>query len=181
MYKVKGTAYRVAFATVAALVLILLPGCDFARRLTGRPDSEALAEMRHCRDAFLQKQMLLKRKRTEDSLLLVRDSLLLDSLMRCSHVAVRKVSQLAARPKDALDSKYYLMMGYFRKEGNAARLGDTISSRGYAPLLISFSDGATAVALFPSEFVQTALDCRMMISGCDFFPEDSWIMYNDIE
>lgn len=155
------------------LLVLSVSGCDMFRRMAGRPTSEEL-ELKRMEIARRQKEielMKIDQKKQADSLAV------LDSLRRMCG-AVLNVSELGGVYTTALDSRYYVVVGAFRKQGNADALISRVSDAGYLPVSISFRNGLNAVAVAPSDRVSDALLSLKAVKREDFCPEDVWILVN---
>lgn len=152
-------------------------GCDMFRKLAGRPTQEELMRM---------EQMVQEEKRHQariDSLDRLRqakeDSIaIMDSLMQIKGTILNP-SEVGGLFTTKLDSKYYVVVGAFKNRNNAEDLFDTVSERGYKPILISFRNGFNAIAMCPTNSVQEAFASLKRVRSESFCPDDVWILVNE--
>lgn len=175
-------AFLARITAIAALAAVV-QGCDFVRTVLGRPDS---AEVEHARQVRLSRQEQRRQARLEaerrraDSLAAVSDSLFVVSAAEQRGIVFKRLSSLKSVPTEIPDFRYCLMMGYFSMKDNALRLASRMEADGQEPLLIGFTSGATGVALFPSDMAQETVGGMETVRGKEYFPEDSWIIINDL-
>lgn len=144
--------------TVLAAMLSLT-GCDFFRRLAGRPDSEWI----EAKAEAIRLEEEARRAR-QDSL----EKALADS-----------AAALAARQKAAAENhryRYCVVLGAFSSRENAERYAEEVSRKGYRTELIAFRNGSTAVAVSASDDRQEAERTLAEIQRQDFCPKGAWIL-----
>lgn len=183
------TVCRVSVIVMSLSLLLLLPSCDFCRRLAGRPDSEEIEQMR----AAMQKEEQLKHQAAveaarEDSLRTVlelakakaeKDSLDAAQDLERKGVKVLAVSNYGISEDVRLTHRYYIITGSYRMLPNAERQARDCRSAGYEALLIKLANGCHLVAVSPSDRLSDIAAERVRVSKENFCPEDSWILVND--
>lgn len=160
-------------------IMMSVTGCDFMRRLAGRPTSEDIERIRV--EKLLAEEAALKA--SLDSLKAekeaVQDSI--DSLEFFVQQGgtVLNPSKLGGLYTTKLQYKYYVIIGAFRNRANAEALLRTAEKADYKPVLISFRNGLLAVGLCPMEERFGALEMVRMIRKESFCPADVWILVNE--
>ncbi len=156
--------------------LFLLGGCDFFRKVAGRPTS---GEIEAKRD-FIEKEQAGHRGRLDSLKMMQRqisDSLeILDSIraMKSSIVEARQLSEEVRR---SLPSRYYVIVGTFGNADNASRCASRAGDAGYPAAQIRYRNGFTAVGVCPSDNLPDAFASLRVIRGVGFCP-DAWILDN---
>ena len=160
------------------LGLSMLQGCDFLRRLAGRPTSDEIAAKREViirEEAAHQARMdSLSRveKAKADSLALL-DSLRQSGEMFLSVTSLRRANTLK------LDKRYYIVVGAFSNADNASWLASKIQSAGYEVAKIPYGNGFTAVGVAGTDSLAHLWDNLRRIRAEAFCPKDVWILVND--
>ena len=180
---------------VAALTLT---GCDFMRKMTGRPTSEEVEQMK----AEIERVELLKQEEARlraviDSLTAVQQVALDSAACAADSAAVdtvqiEVVEQVAvqkAEPKVVyadnyayltphLENRFYIIIGAFQTYANAKALMDKAAMFGYSPVLIGCKDGLIGVGVCPVDEYEDALRALQILRREEFCPKDSWIYTN---
>ncbi len=141
------------------MALFFLTGCDFFRRLAGRPDSEwikakaeAIGREEAARQARLD-SIAAAEKAAADS------TAAADSVARANHIY-----------------RYCIVLGSFSSRENAERYLDEISGKGYPGTLIQFRNGSTAVGICPTDSQEEAKKSLADLQRQDFCPKGAWIL-----
>lgn len=150
-----------AFLTIALVVSVatVATGCDFFRRLAGRPDSEWIETKR----AAIAKN--------EEALRIRLDSL-------------EKARQAAADSAAAADSvrlanhryRFCIILGSFSSKENAERYIEEIARKGYKGEMLAFRNGTTAVGVCPTDDEAQAKKSLEELQRQDFCPKGAWIL-----
>lgn len=149
-----------AFLTIAVmtLVAIAVTGCDFFRRLAGRPDSEwieAKAEaIRQDEEALRIRQDSLEKARKAEA-----DSLAAADSVRLANHRYR----------------FYVILGSFSSKENAERYIEEIAEKGYKGELLTFRN-STAVGVCPTDDEAQAKKSLDELQRQDFCPKGAWIL-----
>lgn len=172
------------FILMLALVMVATSGCDFVRRIAGRPTA-AQVEQIH------QKQMQEEEARHQarlDSMEKVRqamaDSLaaleahLIDSLSQARGTIVNP-SKLGGLFTTKLEAKYSIIVGAFRNRAYAERKLAACNDAGYKASIISFRNGLQAVAVCPSNSLDETVKTLKQLRGKGICPPDGWILVNE--
>ncbi len=149
-----------AFLTIAVMILAAnaLTGCDFFRRLAGRPDSEWIeakaetirreAEFQRARQDSLEKA----RKAEADSIAAA------DSVRLANH-----------------RYRFCIILGSFSSKENAERYVEEIAAKGYKGELLTFRN-STAVGVCPTDDEAQAKKSLDELQRQDFCPKGAWIL-----
>lgn len=171
---------RKSVLTVLALCIMLaMTGCDFMRKLAGRPTSEdierARIEMLQAQELALQQKLdSLKQEKQA-----VQDSIDALELFVQQGGTVLNPSRLGGLYTTKLQYRYYVIIGAFRTRSNAEALLTKAESAGYKPVLISFRNGLLAVGLCPVDERSGAVEMVSRIKNEPFCPSDVWILVNE--
>ena len=149
-----------AFLTIAIMTLVAtaVTGCDFFRRLAGRPDSEwieAKAEaIRQEEEALRIRQDSLERARKAEA----------DSLAAADSVRL-------ANPR----YRFCVILGSFSSKENAELYVEEIAAKGYKCELLTFRN-STAVGVCPTDDEAQAKKSLSELQRQDFCPNGAWIL-----
>lgn len=149
-----------AFLTIAIMTLVAtaVTGCDFFRRLAGRPDSEwieAKAEaIRQEEEALRIHQDSLERARKAEA-----DSLAAADSVRLANHRYR----------------FCVILGSFSSKENAERYVEEIAAKGYKGELLTFRN-STAVGVCPTDDEEQAKKSLSELQRQDFCPNGAWIL-----
>lgn len=149
-----------AFLTIAVMTLVAtaVTGCDFFRRLAGRPDSEwieAKAEdIRQEEEALRIRQDSLERARKAEA-----DSLAAADSVRLANHRYR----------------FCVILGSFSSKENAERYVEEIAAKGYKCELLTFRN-STAVGVCPTDDEAQAKKSLSELQRQDFCPNGAWIL-----
>lgn len=149
-----------AFLTIAVMTLVAtaVTGCDFFRRLAGRPDSEWI-------------EAKAEAIRQEEEALRIRQ----DSLERARKA---EADSLAAADSVRLANHRYrfcVILGSFSSKENAERYVEEIAAKGYKCELLTFRN-STAVGMCPTDDEAQAKKSLSELQRQDFCPNGAWIL-----
>lgn len=149
-----------AFLTIAVMTLVAtaVTGCDFFRRLAGRPDSEWI-------------EAKAEAIRQEEEALRIRQ----DSLERARKA---EADSLAAADSVRLANHRYrfcVILGSFSSKENAERYAEEIAAKGYKCELLTFRN-STAVGVCPTDDEAQAKKSLSELQRQDFCPNGAWIL-----
>lgn len=148
------------FLTIAVMTLVAtaVTGCDFFRRLAGRPDSEWI-------------EAKAEAIRQEEEALRIRQ----DSLERARKA---EAGSLAAADSVRLANHRYrfcVILGSFSSKENAERYVEEIAAKGYKCELLTFRN-STAVGVCPTDDEEQAKKSLSELQRQDFCPNGAWIL-----
>ena len=144
--------------TFFVLVAFMATGCDFFRRLAGRPDSEWI-------------EAKAEAIRQEEEALRIRQ----DSLERARKA---EADSLAAADSVRLANHRYrfcVILGSFSSKENAERYVEEIAAKGYKCELLTFRN-STAVGVCPTDDEAQAKKSLSELQRQDFCPNGAWIL-----
>ena len=149
-----------AFLTIAIMTLVAtaVTGCEFFRRLAGRPDSEWI-------------EAKAEAIRQEEEALRIRQ----DSLERARKA---EADSLAAADSVRLANHRYrfcVILGSFSSKENAERYVEEIAAKGYKCELLTFRN-STAVGVCPTDDEAQAKKSLSELQRQDFCPNGAWIL-----
>lgn len=149
-----------AFLTIAVMTLVAtaVTGCDFFRKLAGRPDSEWI-------------EAKAEAIRQEEEALRIRQ----DSLERARKA---EADSLAAADSVRLANHRYrfcVILGSFSSKENAERYVEEIAAKGYKCELLTFRN-STAVGVCPTDDEAQAKKSLEELQRQDFCPNGAWIL-----
>lgn len=168
------------FGQAAAMIMLvfLASGCDFFRKLAGRPDSAYIEAKR----LYIEQQEAEHRSRVDSVRELsssIADSLSLLDSIRIGRKAVIEKRQLVSDGVQKLGARYYIIIGSFSKESNAQKLAETARSNGFEPSLIRYKNGFTAVGICPCNRLSDVLAALDGLNGLSFVPKGVWVLDNE--
>lgn len=148
------------FLTIAVMTLVAtaVTGCDFFRRLAGRPDSEWI-------------EAKAEAIRKEEEALRIRQ----DSLERARKA---EADSLAAADSVRLANHRYrfcVILGSFSSKENAERYVEEIAAKGYKCELLTFRN-STAVGVCPTDDEAQAKKSLSELQRQNFCPNGAWIL-----
>ena len=161
------------------VALPLLTGCDFFRKLAGRPTSEDIEDKRI---AIMRAEEAAHQAR-QDSIMMeqqkVIDSIAVMDSIKQQKSNIIKTDSLGGLLETELDARYYIIVGSFRSKANAESLLATATANGYTPILISFKNGLIAVGVGSSDNIKDAFASLNKVRAEKFCPADAWILVNE--
>ena len=169
---------KLLIITALAVTVCLAGGCDFFRRLAGRPTSEEIRTKQEQIElvARLQQQRLDSLKQVEKH---ISDSLATLDSLRNARESLISTRQLAGGGKYDIPYRYYVMIGSFSSPDNATRQAARAQEAGYPATLIPFRNGFTAVGCCPSDNLTEVYASLNKLRGEPFCPADAWILNNE--
>ena len=165
---------------ISALVasLFMVSGCDFFRKLAGRPTSSDIEAKR-----VLIAQQQRSHQQHLDSLKAVQkqisDSLAALDSLKNSLGAVVTTKPLPEETRAALSHRYYIIVGAFSSRENAENLRLKIEQKGYTATVISYRNGFSAVGVCPSDNLVEISGMFEKVKKESFCPSDAWILVNE--
>ncbi|MBP5333665.1 MAG: hypothetical protein J6W94_05945 [Bacteroidales bacterium] len=167
---------------VLAVSATIVSGCDFVRKIAGRPTAKDVEEIRvervrqeEARHQARLDSMKRIQQQIADSLAL--EQYLLDSLSQAKGT-VMTPSSLGGIGVANLEYKYYIVVGAFRDPTNALRKKTQCDDAGFTAKIINFRNGLNAVAVCPSNSIAETIRNMKSVRGKSFCPTDGWILVN---
>lgn len=171
---------KMTLACALLTLAMLVSGCDFFRKMAGRPTSADIAELRALieaeeREDALKKEAALKARR--DSIeAFQRDSAAMAKVIGTRDFLVSGTNLISSSAKQALPGRYMIVIGAFRDQNNAQKLADSIGEKGHEAVLIRYCNGCTAVGLDPSGTLVDAYRAFQSAKSDGLCPKDAWIL-----
>ncbi|MGM9747487.1 MAG: hypothetical protein ACI3ZN_01690 [Candidatus Cryptobacteroides sp.] len=167
-------------STILCIVLmaLTLSGCDFFRKIAGRPTSAQLEEKKleiKAKEAEIA-AMNAELARIEAEKRRVADSLAyMDSIV----LSVREVA-FASRHKGYADASQegftYVVIGTFKQKTNAELLKKKAEDSGYDANIIRFRNDKISVGIMLPDDPKKAYGILLALKGEDFCPADIWLL-----
>ena len=171
---------------LAVVSLLCLTGCDFMRKLAGRPTSEDVelkrVELLRAEEAALQARLDSIAAVEAEKQKVVQDSVEAFTYIAENRVNLHDVARLGGIQKDELTdssqgTRYRVILGSFKDRGNAEKLLHKVSEAGdFWPHLIVLRSGMVAVAACPSDRIQNVVWGLKELRTNDVCPADAWIL-----
>ena len=163
-------------------VMFTVSGCDFFRKLAGRPTSDVI-EVRKMEMLADIQQKEMREQEIRDSIAAVRkaeqDSVTARTFLAENKILVLAASRLGGIAKDDLQDGcgYRVILGSFKERSNANKLISKISGTEAAqPHFVTFRNGMIAVAVYPSDRIQDAALGLKRLKDSNVCPSDAWIL-----
>ena len=160
--------------------MLSITGCDFFRRVAGRPVSSDIEnkrlEIMKAEEAALQAYL--------DSVKMVRERVAADSIaaldtLRAHGVMMNGPAVLGGFSGEVYPVRYRLIIGAFKTRSNAEKLAQKAEDKGYDVELIDFRRGMVAVGVCASDRIAETVAGYMAVRGESFCPEGAWILINE--
>lgn len=174
-------------------VMLMASGCDFFRKVAGRPTSADL-EARKVQIARVEEEKAeaAREQARLDSLAAVaerarlaeekavRDSLAAYDVIKEKDCMTYTLSSLKGLSSGELDHRYYLVVGSFRDEANAEKFISKVAKEpGMEPVKVRFRTGMFAVAVCPRNKIADMPSVVDEVRAMSFCPKDAWILVNE--
>lgn len=154
-------------------------GCDFMRKVAGRPTSEELQALsdrfaeQTARDAEEARQKQLEEEsRLRDQ----ADSIAAVSAL--SDVIFKNLSELKLEGNGGMTAGYGVVLGAFASPENAAKLIKTVSDAGYRAQELRYSSGVVGVVAGATDSFGELGRTYSSIKSEKFCPKDAWVLVN---
>ena len=173
-----------SYILLAAVVMMTVTGCDFFRKLAGRPTSDEIEVKRQEMVADLEIKAA-KEKALQDSLALVAKNEA-DSVEACRYIKENGVrlytsSSLGGLVQDdaaeGRRGQYRVIVGSFKDKANAQKKLAQVEAAGeFGSHFIRMRNGMIAVAVRPANRIQNAVRGIDDLKNCGVCPPDVWIL-----
>lgn len=177
-------AMKKSYILLAALVMMTVTGCDFFRKLAGRPTSDVIEVKRQEMVADMEIKAA-REKAVQDSLALVAKNEA-DSVEACRYIKENGVrlytsSSLGGIVQDeaaeGCRGQYRVIVGSFKDKANAQKKLRQVEEAGeFGSHFIGMRNGMIAVATCPVDRIQNALAGLKGLQRIGACPEDGWIL-----
>ncbi|MBP5487128.1 MAG: SPOR domain-containing protein [Bacteroidales bacterium] len=140
-------------------VVTLATGCDFFRKLAGRPTSSEIEATR---------EVIKLKTASPPAPVAVRDTV--TESPEVSKEPVASVPQVEGK------KRYYIVMASFSSASNASKYAERLSAKGYKPELFGFKGGFTGVGICGTDDEAEAKSSLKEVKRQDFCPDGVWIL-----
>ena len=170
-----------AFRLIAILLPVVLTatGCDFFRKLAGRPVSADIAVM--AENIRLEEETAVKAR--EDSIAAVRQHEA-DSVAAVEFLKGEKVlgsSKVGGIKVAEQLPRYSIILGAFSNISNAEKYASQLEDRGYPSRIIPFGNTFTGVGICSTDDVVSISNAIREVKAKDFCPDGVWILENRLQ
>ena len=166
------------FIALLLTVLMAATGCDFLRKLAGRPTSADLAVMAEDLRARQEAADKAARDSAEAALLIARYRA--DSTAAAEYLKGEKVlgpARFGGLASSTGQPLYQIILGA-SKPANADRFASQLNDSGYKANVIPFGNGFTGVGICGTSDIVVLAAALREIKNEDFCPEGVWILEN---
>ena len=158
---------------------LIVSGCDFMRKVAGRPtsaDLEAMVAAREQEEARAARA-LQERQQRERELQYQADSLL--AVQTMEGIVMNRLSDLNVRVTTELPAKYNVVLGAFSDASNADNLISRLKEAGYEASAMRYRSGKTAVlACCTDSFVELGKSFASLQKE-NYCPKDVWVIVKE--
>ena len=182
-----------SYILVLFAVMLLVTGCDFFRKVVGRPTSDEIEVRRVAVEQDkAQKAELAREQARLDSLAEVkqrmmaakemetRDSLAAHTALKEKGCVLYDLSSLKGLASGELAHRYYLIVGSFRDAANADKFMSKIAEdSAMEPVQVHFRTGIVAVGVCPRDKITQMVSVIDEVRTKSFCPKDAWILVNE--
>ena len=172
--RVRGTVIPVVICAC-----FLVAGCDFMRKVAGRPTSGELqaAVVAKQQEKDRAERELQERQQRERELQYQADSLF--AVQTMEGIVMNRLSDLNARFTTDLPARYSVVLGAFSEASNADKLISRLNEDGYSASSMRYRSGKTAViACSTDSFVELGKSFATLQKD-KYFPEDVWVIVKE--
>lgn len=162
----------VKIVAVLASVAVLVTGCDFFRRLAGRPTSEII-------EALREASMAENAVPSEDTVAVAEA--VKDSLVESEPMVEPKVDPKPEPKTETVTvaegkKRFYVVVASFSNPDNARKSLERMKERGYPGELLSAKGGYTVVGICGTNDELEAKESLKQLQRQDFCPKGVWII-----
>lgn len=158
---------------------LIVSGCDFMRKVAGRPTSADLQAMVAAREQEEARaaRALQERQQREKELQYQADSLL--AVQTMEGIVMNRLSDLNVRVTTELPAKYNVVLGAFSDASNADNLISRLKEAGYEASAMRYRSGKTAVlACCTDSFVELGKSFASLQKE-NYCPKDVWVIVKE--
>ncbi len=149
----------VKFITLLLVSAMLFTGCDFFRKIAGKPTSKDIARMK-----VEAQREAAEKKRIQDSIAFVQ-----------AEEAAKEAQRLAEEEALRLKDRFYVILGSFKNMNNANVLFEKLTAEGFEPTIVNFQNGFIAVsAASYTEYKDAKAEMNRILEE-QYCPYDIWI------
>jgi len=173
-----------AIFSIAAILMVAMSvtGCDYLRKLAGRPTSTDIQVIREqIKQDSINAARIAEAARLEEELArqVVADSLAAIDSFNVAGNIMRTPADHGGIVKNTLSHRYYIAVGAFRKQVNAKKVADQFDAEKYTPEVVLFKNGLNVVLVCPTDKVKDAYASYKEVKLEKACPADAWVLVND--
>ncbi len=182
------TNMKKSYILVLFSAMLMLSGCDFFRKVAGRPTSEDI-EAKKVEIARVEKEReeLAREQARQDSINAVMEQIRLaeekaakDSLDALATLKNKRCKVHWISGLKGLDHRYYFVVGSFKESGNANRFISRLSKYPeMKPVKVRLRSGMYAVAVCPRDKVTEVPAVVDKVRAKQFCPKEAWVLVNE--
>jgi hypothetical protein len=186
MMKVQTQMKRMLVPGAFVLLVLAVTGCDFFRKVAGRPTSSEL-EVRRVEIAAREQAEQEARARAQavrDSIAAVEkavaDSAAAETFFRTSRVMRIRSHTLRGIKTEDFPYRYCLVLAGFSQPGNGEKFSEQLKEAGYEPAILRYTRGSsTVVGICPTDRFGDLKEAYEKVRTEKFFSRDAWIFIKD--
>lgn len=163
-------------------IAMMVTGCDFFRKVAGRPTSKEIEAKAEAIEMRREKAEKAREKAVQDSIAAVRkheadSAAAMDSLRR-EGLRMMNTSKFGGLSVADLPSRYYIIVGSFTNFNNAQRCSQVYADRGYDAEIIALRNGYNVVGICKTDDVVELRKSLRKLKRQEFCPSQVWILTN---
>lgn len=176
---------RVKSVIVFLAAIFIFSGCDWLRSTVGMPTSQDLGrmetELRMRRATDSLNALMNDTIHKSDSIFRADSAGRTDSLLKPAYTPSTTIEQKKAEviaPKVAqsqITSRYYVIVGSFKDDTNAAKMDSYLLQNGYKPIRLEFRNGYKVVSSGAFSDANDAYLASRKLLELEFSPEGVWV------
>lgn len=159
-----------------------LTGCDWLRKMAGRPTS---ADIEAIRQRIAEDEAELQAR--NDSLVLAQalarqaeaDSVAALDSFATAGCYFRRPSELGGIRSSSIPARYAIAVGAFRKVANAQRLSERFDKEIYKPAVVVSGMGLNIVLVCPTDNIKDLYSTYAAFRNTPLCPKDAWVLVNE--
>ena len=167
----------IILALVAAATLA--GGCDFMRKVAGRPTSAELGTIAAGIKERSEKEALEARQREEQEMMLRNQADSLAAAAALGDVVFKNISAIKVSGNGGMTARYAVVLGAFASPENAAKLIKTVSDAGYRAQELHYTSGVVGVVAGATDSFAELGRVYSSIKSEKFCPKDAWVLVNE--
>jgi hypothetical protein len=163
-----------------ALAAFMATGCDFFRRVAGRPTSSEIEAKAEAIEARRIEKEKARQKAIRDSIAAVRkheaDSVAAMDTLKMKGYKMMATANFGGLAVADLPSRYYIIVGSFTNMDNALRCSQKYSERGYEAEVIALKNGYNVVGVCKTDDLVQLYQSLKELKRQAFCPPQVWIL-----
>ena len=178
-----------SYILILLAAMFMLVGCDFFRKVAGRPTSEdieakrveiARVEAQKAREKAVQDSIAAAQEQARIAAeMAVKDSVDALASLKDKGCMMHNLASLKGLSSGDLQHRYYLVVGSFKDASNADRFIKKVSKDPeMEPVKVRFRTGMVAVAVCPRNKVAQMPAVVDEVRAKSYCPKDAWILVN---